>query len=332
MTNQSDVSVRLDDRIRLMSALLAATDFPDKAQERKPHGTHAHARATRKYVSAHKTHEAVQMLQGMLDQNAPLEAMFTFVTRLSFPQLEIDSPPRWVPPRWVAHIRDFYERAALADWWKSEDSPWQKSVAESKKMFDKASGFRPFLKPFVGDVHETLVFIPNVSYPTDQEIGIRIGSELVCIAPPRLAWGDSPPWPYDEDPAHIYRCAITQYGRLLMSAYLRANQDKLAEAAQTALPVNDQFKAVYPTWQDQFTALFVSGAVAIYLEDHVSPAEANAFVLMERKTRGMELLPGVVSVLRRYLSERENGRYTDIIGFLPIFPKQLRIAKRIVSL
>jgi hypothetical protein len=34
MSAQSDVSVRLDDRIRLMSALLAATDWPEKSQER----------------------------------------------------------------------------------------------------------------------------------------------------------------------------------------------------------------------------------------------------------------------------------------------------------
>ncbi|MBZ0288207.1 MAG: hypothetical protein K8I30_11380, partial [Anaerolineae bacterium] len=60
MTNQPDVVVRLDDRIRLMSALLAATNWPDKSQERQPHGTHAHARATRKYLAEWIKHDAVQ--------------------------------------------------------------------------------------------------------------------------------------------------------------------------------------------------------------------------------------------------------------------------------
>jgi hypothetical protein len=40
----------------------------------------------------------------------------------------------------------------------------------------------------------------------------------------------------------------------------------------------------------------------------------------------------MMSVLRRYLSELDNGRYTDLIDFLPVFPKQLRVAKKIVTL
>lgn len=331
MSQQPDVTVRLDDRIRLMSALLALTNWPDKAQERKPHGTHAHARATRKHLAAFKQHEAVQILQGMLDQNAPLEAMFTLITRLSWPQLESDSMPRWVPPRWPATMREFYDAAKVSEWWKQEDFAWHKSVTESTKMFDKVA-LKPFLKPFLGTIQEDLVFVPNIAYPTDQEVGIRIGRELVCIAPPRLAWGDSPPWPFDEDPMHIYRAALSQFGRLLMLTYLRSNTEKLAEATQNPLPVGDQFQAQYPSWQEQFTHLFVSGAVAIYLEDHVNKSESNAYVLMERKVHGMEILPSVVSVLRRYMSELESGRYQNLLEFLPVFPKQLRVAKRIINL
>jgi hypothetical protein len=323
--------VRLDDRVRLMSALLAATDWPDKSQQRKPHGTHAHARATRKQLTAFRQHEAVAVLQGLLDQNAPLEAMFTLILRFNWPDLELDPLPRWVPPRWPHMLRDFVKQGGLLTWWKNEDYAWQKSVTEATKMFDGRT-FRPFLKPFVGEVDESLAFMPSISYPTDQEVGVRLGRELVCIAPPRLAWGDSPPWPFDEDPAHIYRAALSQYGRMLMIAYLRAHAEQITEATQTPLPVGEQFQAQFPTWQEQFTQLFVTGITYIYLEDHVNQAEANAYMLMERKTQGNAMLPGVVSVLRRYLSEREAGRYDSLVEFLPIFPKQLRIAKRIVTL
>jgi hypothetical protein len=331
MTDQPEVSVKLDDRIRLMSALLAATDFPEKAQERKPHGTHAHARATSKYLSDFKQHEAVQMLQNLLDQSAPLEAMFTLIMHLKWPELDANPLPRWVPPRWPTAIREFYMQAQLEKWWRKEAVVWDKSAEESTRMFANVS-FKGFLKPFVGDIEDRFTFIPNVSYPTDSEIGIRMGRELICIAPPRLAWGDSPPWPFDEDPMHIYRAALSQFGRLLMVTYLRGNAERVAEAAQNELPVSDQFKAMYPAWEEQFTNLFVSGAVVMYLEDHVSQAEANAFVLMEKKARGMDILPGVVSVLRRYEQELEAGRYKDLLDFLPVFPRQLRVAKRIVNL
>jgi hypothetical protein len=332
MSDKPDVMVRLDDRIRLMSAALAATDFPEKSQQRKPHGTHAHARSTRKYVAEQASHPAIQTLQNLLDQGAPLEALFTLVMYLKWPELEMDNLPRWVPAGWNKQLRDFYEKAKLAEWWEKEKVVWEKCVTESKHVFEKVR-FKDFLKPFVGEIGEDFVFVPNIGYPTDQEIGIRLGKELLCLAPPPLAWGDSPPWPYDEDTmiTHSYRAALTQYGRLLLMAYLRAHPQKVAEAQKTELPVGDQFQALHPTWEEQFISLFVAAAVAMYLEDYVNEAEAKAYVLMERKARGMTILPGTVSVLRRYLQEQGN-KYQSLLDFLPLFPKQLRIAKKIVTL
>lgn len=333
MSKQPDVTVRLDDRLRLMSAVMAATDWPERSQKKQPHGTHAHARATRKFLADHRSHPAVQSMQGLLDQGAPLEAMFTFALCLSWPgqELELDGLPGWVPPRWVVELRDFASKTGVAEWWQREDAAWQKSEQESLRMFTEVA-FKPFLKPFIGEVAETLVFVPNISYPTDHEVGVRLGNELICVAAPRLAWGDSPPWPFDEDPAHIYRAALSQYGRLMIIGYLRTHADRCAEATKIPLPVGEQFSAMYPSWEEQFTALFVAAAVAIYLEDYVSLVEAKAYVLMARKTQGMTILPGTISVLRRYLSERESGRYEDLLDFLPIFPKQLRVAKRITTL
>ncbi len=326
-----DVAVHLDDRIRLMSALLAVTDYPERSQSRDPHGTHAYARATRRRLAAFHRHEAVVALQGLLDKNAPLEAIFTLAMRLSWPSLEASSLPRWVPKDWPALMRDFYLRADLGAWWASENAAWQDATAQTSRVLASVS-LKSFLEPFIGEVQEALVFAPNISFPSDQEIGVRHSHSLICIAPPRRAWGDNPPWPFDEDAVHVYRAALTQFGRMLVAAYLSKHPDRVAEAAQAALPVGDQIKSMYPTWQEQFSYLFVTGAVAIYLHDHVSQTEADAFVLMERKVNGMGLLPGVVSVLRRYLSEHEAGRYSSLIDFLPIFPRQLRVARRIVSL
>jgi hypothetical protein len=333
MSNQQDVTVRLDDRIRYMSAVLAATNWPDKSQERQPHGTHAHARGTRKFLTEITSHEAAQTLQNLINQGAPLEAMFTFALCLSWPglELEIDRLPGWVPPLWVPHLRNFYQKSKISEWWQQEDAVWQKSLDDSRKMF-KTVSFKPFLKPFLGEIAEDLIFIPNISYPTDQEIGIRLGKELICIAPPRLAWGDSPPWPFDEDAAHIYRAALSQFGRMLLISYLRSQAHKIPEAAKAPMPVTDQFIALHPTWEEQFTALFVAAAVAIYLEDHVNKAEAKAYVLMARKTQGLTILPGMVSVLRRYMTEHEAGKYQSLVDFLTVFPKLLRVAKRVASL
>ncbi|MDX2161710.1 MAG: hypothetical protein SF162_10325 [bacterium] len=327
----SDVSVKLDDRARLMSAALAATRYPDLAQERRPHGTHAHARTTRRYLANFRAHPAVTALNTLLDQRAPLEALFTLAMVLRMPDCSIERPPRWMPLGWNDHLRDFFHSADLIAFWEQERDEWDKAFADSQKAFATVQ-FKPFLSRFIGEIQERLYFIPNISYPTDHEMCLRLGNDLVCIVPPRLAWGESPPWPYDEDPAHVYRASMMQYGRALLMNYLRVHADKIGEIAQTPLPIGDQFQSMYPTWQEQFANLFVAGAVAIYLQDHLSKTEADAYVLMERKVRGITILPGMISVLRRYLEEKEAGRYASLIDFLPVFPRQLKVANRIAAL
>lgn len=331
--NTGDIEIRIDNRIRLMSAVLAVTDYPEKAQQAKPHGTHAHARATRKHLAEHSKHPIVQLTQIMLDKNVPVEALFTATQALDPQTFSAQTPlPDWLPRDWDAALRDFYTRAALAEWWSNEHFVWDKSEKETRKVFSGVS-FKQFLHPYFGDIAEQFIFMPNLAFPSDREIGIRYNQELICITPPPLAWGDSPPWPYDEDTMlmHSYRATLVQYGRILLMSYLRANPEQVKSASESPLPVNDQFRAQFPSWEEQFTELFVNALVAMYLEEFVSEAEYKAFVLIEKKVRGMNILPGTVSVMRRYLQERGN-KYNTLMEFLPLFPKQLRVAKRIVTL
>ena len=76
----------------------------------------------------------------------------------------------------------------------------------------------------------------------------------------------------------------------------------------------------------------MAGAVAIFLEQTIGPQEAKAYILMENKMHGVTILPGVVSVLKRYLAEQQEGRYEQLSDYLPNFSKHLRVAKRVISL
>src|SRR5512143_3509412 len=123
--DKRQVVIRIDDRVRLLSAVLAATNYPDKSQERKKHGTHLHARGTRKIVADHTHHPAVHAMQVLLDQRIPLPPMYSYVERLTWPGMSGDDMPRWVPPRWNEHLRHFYEVTKLAQWWTAENAAWQ---------------------------------------------------------------------------------------------------------------------------------------------------------------------------------------------------------------
>lgn len=335
MSSPTPVKIIVDDRIRLMSAALAATNFPQAAQDRKRHHAHAHARATVKYLTEREMdkHPAIVTLQGLLDQGTPLEALFTAAMSMEWPSLAASDLPQWVPAGWNEQLKDFYEKAELAAWWEKSKQVWDGAEAQSRHVFTEVY-FKDTLIPFIGEVPQELVFMPNVLYPADHELGIQVDNQLIAIVPPPLAWGESPPWPYDEDSMlaiHIYPSALSEYARLSMLDYLRTHTEELSTATETDLPVGDQMQAQYPTWEEQFIALFKSAVVAIYLEDFLNATEARGYMLMERKVHNMTILPGTVSVLRRYLQEKGN-RYATLAEFLVHFPKQLRVAKKIVTL
>ena len=100
---------------------------------------------------------------------------------------------------------------------------------------------------------------------------VRVWDELISIGPPRIAWGDNPPWPFDEDRAHVFSTSLSDFTRLLMLAWLRRNAEDIHAIAEKPLPIDEEFRVKHPNWGDQFLSLFVPGCVALYLEARVDP-------------------------------------------------------------
>ncbi len=198
------VEIRIDDRVRLMSALLSITHWPEAEQARKRHRAHVHARSTTKRVAPQADHPALHTLQTLLDQGIPLEGIYSYALNLSWPELTLVNPLPWAPPHWDEQLKDFYAKANLAGWWAEEKDAWARAQEQIGKVID-GKDFESFFKPFVGDVTEQLILMPNISYPSDTEIGVRLEGQLFCIIPPRIAWGDNEPWPFDDDAGHIFR-------------------------------------------------------------------------------------------------------------------------------
>lgn len=335
MSNPTPINIIIDDRIRLMSAALAATTFPQSAQERKRHHAHAHARALIRHLAERemKKHPAIMALQGLLDEGTPLEALFTLAMSLQWPKLTADTLPQWVPSGFNSQLWDFYEKAELAAFFEKASKVWEIAESQAKHVFETVY-FKETLQPFLGDIPENFAFMPNILWPADRDIGIRVDNQLVAIVPPALAWGESPPWPYDEESMmaiHVYPGAVSEYARILLTTYLHENAEKVSVATEKDLPVGDLMASEYPSWEEQFVALFKSAIVAIYLEDFMNPTESRGYILMEKKVHNMTILPGTISVLRRFLQEK-GKRYNTLADFLTVFPTQLRVAKRIITM
>lgn len=325
------VTVSIDDRARLISAVLAATDWPDREQQRGRHRAHIHARSTARRVEALAHHPAATTLPRLLNNHTSLEAIYAFALSLSWPELEPGNVPAWVPDGWSAQLANFMQQAALEAWWDEERAVWQAAYAQTLTITDGLD-FPSFLEPFIGPVRDKLLLMPNICYPSDIEIGVRLDGQLFCLIPPRISWGDNEPWPFDEDGTHIIRGALSQYARLLITTYLHRHAATLAPAVLEPLPVTDDFRARYPTWNAQFTALFEAAAVALFLQQTYGAPEAKAYILMENKMNGLRLLSSMVTVLQRYLADYDAGRYTELADYLPHFTKTLHAVKRMHSL
>ena len=328
--NSQIVNVVIDDRVRLMSAVLALTDWPSREQQRQRFRPHVHARRTAVELESYRDHPSVKTLQWVLDLGLSLESVYMYGLNLKWPQMRQVSRLPWAPDGWEEDLADFRKQTHLEAWWAESRLDWQLAQEQTSQLV-RDLDLGGFLEPFVGPVDETLVLMPNVSFPSASSVGVRVNGHLVCIAPPRRAWGDNEPWPFDEDPGHIYGCLIFQYGRLLLSEYLRRNPDAVEAAEKVPLPQEGLDQAQRSTWSDQFTALVATGLVALFLEQSLGKPEAQAYILMTERTEGLKTLAAVVHVLKRYLVAYQQGQYESFADYLPQFPTHLRLAQGLSS-
>lgn len=316
----SDVLVQIDDRARLLATALAATDFPEREQQRRPHGVHPHARAVRRAVASQAQHPAAQSLQKLIAHGASADALF----RLVFSAEAGEELP------FAGQISDFRTASGGPALWASEEA-WDSSLADLQRAFASVHLGR-FFAPFLGSLNERFVVLPNLLYPSEDEIVLRERDDLILIVPPRVAWGESPPWPYGDDPAHVYRAAVAGFGSVLVRAYLAAHPQAVEAASRTSLPLPAALAEQHTGWAEQFALIFCASAVALFLEDTLGRREAEAYLLLERRLRGLDVLPAAVGVLRRYRDEQAAGKTSDLAIVLPVFSKQLRVASRIRAL
>lgn len=329
MSQERLISIQIDDRIRLLSAILSLTDWPQREQAEKPHGVHTHAKATQRFLADSADHVVIQSTQDLLNSGHTPEHVLGFAAYLNWPGLRAPGElPEWTPDRWTAQMRDFHRAGRLPDLWEDEAPAWNQAITEAEKVFPADLDMLDLLSKFFGKRDESLTFQPNLCYPTDHVIGFRRDDELYCVAPPRLAWGDNSPWPYDDDPAWAYAVAFGVYARLLLREYLGSHPGEVEFAKNARLPLPEDFRQRNPDWFDQFAVIFVGAATAIFLSETLGKADSDAFILMEHKAQGFDILPSAVTVLQTYLKERQDGRFKEFADFLPMFRDSLHISER----
>lgn len=278
----SILKVKIDDRVRLVTAVLAASDWPEEEQKQLTHAVHPHAKQTRQFVQKYKHHAAVRGVNQAMLNGVTLEELFSTAVRCAWPTFEPSEPlPHLLKiERWARSLANFEHDTEIAEtfWPKHEDS-WQTAVAALTTIF-KDSPVTNFLDKIVKEpVRQEIAIMPNLVYPALQPVLASSEETLFLLLPPPKAVGESPPWPYNEDPPWVVATVCQTLVTRLMA-------DQLAELER-----------------EQRT-LFRHAATTICLADAFDEFEAQAYQLRMKKEHNLPSLPQVTDKLQQYLTGR----------------------------
>jgi hypothetical protein len=261
-----NIIVQIDNRVRLVSSVLAASHWPDHEQAQQPHAVHAQAKMTRQYVSDFTDHPAVAMANQALASGLSLTDLFAAAVRSSWPLFDPQEklPEALGDGRWLEALADFYTDTAIAAFfWAEHNAVWRETVRDLEAIFEQEQ-LTAFLDRLVGHpLEREIAIVPNLLYPALQSIGTAASDTLYLILPPPRAVGESPPWSYGEDAGWVLAESCLSLSRLLLADELV----RLGEAEQ---------------------ALLLQAAVVLFLKDAAGEDEALAYqVRMKRQYSGL---------------------------------------------
>ena len=277
------ITISLDNRARLVTAVLAASHWPELEQQQTPHAVHPHSKQTAYFVEGAARHTAVTQLNQGLADGISLTNYFTAALRCSWPDFtpQEDLPASLADGVWARTLADFYQATDLGTFWQDKGEPWQVAYNDLVGIFQN-SKLPAFLEKLCGEGLPHLEIVPTVVYPLLEPLLVKTAVSDFMILPPAKAWGESSPWPFGEDPGWV----IAQSCFYLVQHFLA---DTLAQIDETQ------------------QGLLIYAAVTLCLEEEFDEAEAMTYLVLKKKEQKLPKLPLAVEVLRDHLAE-PNGR------------------------
>ncbi len=301
------LTVSTDSRTQALSALLAATDWPEREQKPVPRGVHPQAAALKRHVSAFRDHAAVAYAQAALNADPDPAALFARALN--------DEPDL------AEHLRAFTLAAALEPYWAEHESAWAQSAAEVQEHVAGIK-FESFLAELFDSLPDALVILPNLAYPTTHSFGVNAGDKSYSIIPPRKAVGESPPWPFGDDRDYVARLALHDFAQARLDDLL-ARRPGLLPSGENGGQLPEAFRAEFSTWDRQLIELFAYAAQIIFL-NRLEDGAGDSFAVFERRTRKLSLLPDVMHELTNYIAGRGmSQQYANIEVYLPRFAERV---------
>lgn len=275
----SKLSVEADNRVRLVAAVLAASQWPDMEQSHEAHAVHPQAKLTRHYLADHQHHPVVLMTDEWLSAKLPIAEFFNVGVRCRWADFAPQEllPSSFPAQNWATLLADFYVDTAIAAFfWSEQKAAWLEAVRDVRQIFHQ-NLLPSFLSQLLGKPLETdLVIVPNLTYPTLQTVIAGTTQQLFVIIPPPKAVGESAPWAYREGVDWVLAEVCMALCRHILAPIL----EQLTSTQQTNL---------------------LHAAVVLFLEQALSPADGTAYLTHSKQQHKLPQLPQLVDKLREQL-------------------------------
>ena len=288
----SELKVKVDDRARLVTAVLAASQWPAEEQAIAPHAVHAHAKQTHQFVAGFSDHPAVVGMNQSWLNGVELDQMFSAAARCQWPSF-ITSPRETLPnvlqiESWTRALAQFAKDTKIATaFWPQHEALWDASTAELRTIFPNNKMLTFINRITENPIKQTVNIMPNLVYPALSPILATSNQHYYLLLPPLKAWGESPPWPYSEDPGLVVALASRQ---LLAHAF----------AAELSQLKEEQAKIV------------IHAATTLCVEDMLDEFEGQAYLLRRSKEENLPTLTDAVEKMRDYVAQSGPKSITDL--------------------
>ncbi len=272
----STLTITIDERLRLVTAVLAASSWPAEEQAQLTHAVHPQAKQVRHFVQPFASHPAVSGANEALLNGVPLTDLFSAARRCTWPGFAPTMPlPNVLKINdWVQSLADFArESSILTLLWGPQTAVWQEATAALQTIVPDDRLLTALGQ--LGDVgaKTAVTLMPNLVFPALTPVVATAGDTLALLLPPPKAVGESPPWPFDEDPGWVVAIAAEQLAPHLLAGELAA-----LDAASKPVAIH----------------LAAAHCLATLLDDY----EAQAYLLRATKAHHLPQLPALFAQLQ----------------------------------
>lgn len=271
---------KIDNRARLVGAILAAGSWPEREQTEGAHRVHQQARLARSFAGPYADHPAVVQTDAFLAAGGAVGDLYTAALRSRWPTFERQEEvaPALADGQWLESVADFYTDTAIAAFhWSEQASVWEGAAADLQTVMAPAVLGDFFAALLGGPLDRPVHLYPNLLYPALTPLLVTAAEAHTLLVPPPKALGESPPWAYREGAEWVLTSSVQLLGEQLLRPQLAALGGAVRQRTIHAL-------------------------TALFLENTLDSGAARAYQVQIARTAGVADLDAAVDRLRAYVT------------------------------